>query len=151
MPDLLAKFITGQSAHETAGWSSSVFQECNNGFGYKWVGQTTAAGECLNHPGYAAYYNIEQSVTELTKWIKRRQTDGRFPANLNSITTAGEYANLLKASGYFEDSLTTYTNGIINWLSRISIKGAVAGGGILVIGVIAYVFRKDLKKLFAMK
>lgn len=146
IPSLLAGYMTAQSAHETGGWTSPIFLECNNCFGYKWIGQSTAAGPCYSHPSYAAYYTIEQSADELIKWIQRRQRDGSFPQNLNSITSPDQYATLLKNAGYYEDSLSTYANGLRAWLSQLSLTEKVGGGiGILLIGgLLFYAYRKKI-------
>lgn len=146
LPPLLSSFVTAQSAHETGGWTSAVFIDCNACFGYKWIGQSTAAGPCLLHPAYAAYNSIEQSTDEIVNWIFRRQRDGSFPQNLNSITTSDQYATLLKNAGYFEDTLSVYMNGLRNWLSQLNLSvRAAQGAGILVVGgVLVYVFRKKL-------
>lgn len=149
MPALLSQFIVGQSAHETDGWTSAIFTDCYNCFGYKWIGQSTAAGPCLYHPAYAAYYTIAQSVSEMTGYIKRRQLDGSFPQNLNSITTALQYATLLKNAApgeYFEDPLSVYSNGISSWLRQLNFSTVVkTGGGILVVGgLLVWIFRKRL-------
>lgn len=146
IPPLLAGFVTAQSAHETGGWTSDIFLDCNNCFGYKWIGQSTAAGPCLSHPAYAAYYTIEQSADELVKWIRRRQMDGSFPQNLNSITSSDQYATLLKNAGYFEDALTNYMNALRSWLTQLNLTQKVGGGiGILLAGgLLVYVYRNKL-------
>lgn len=146
IPDLLSQFITAQSAHETGGWTSDIFIDCNNGFGYKWIGQSTALGPCSLHPAYAAYSSIEQSTTELTKWIYRRQREGSFPHNLNSIVTYSQYATLLKNAGYFEDTLSHYIDGLSYWLQRLNFKQVAAGGGglLLVGGLLVWIYRKRL-------
>jgi len=146
IPALLAGFITAQAAHETGGFTSAVFISCNNCFGYDYIGQSTAAGPCSNHSPYAAYSSIEQSADELIAWIGRRQDDGIFPADLNSITNSDQYAQLLKDAGYYGDSVSNYAAGIRAWLNSLSLEQKAAGGGGLLVILLgaAYIFRKKL-------
>lgn len=150
MPALLASFIVYQAAHETANFASRVFLSCNNINGYKWIGQSTAAGPCLQSPEgdyYAKYNSVEDSVHEQTQWIRRRQSEGKFPADLNSITTIDQYAQLLKNCGWYGDSVSNYTAGLYTWMQYLgnyfmTAAGAAAGGSallaILVLGYLYY-------------
>lgn len=147
MPALLSSFIVFQAAHETGGFSSNVFLTCNNINGYKWVGQSTALGPCVASPEgdyYAKYATIEDSVHEQVLWIKRRQSEGKFPADLNSITSVDQYALLLKNSGWYGDSLANYTAGLYYWMDKLSnLITSAAGGGsllfiVLLLGLMAY-------------
>lgn len=145
MPETLAEFITAQAAHETDGFTSDIFQACNNCFGYKWVGQSTALGPCPGHPAYAAYSSVEQSTDEMCKWIKRRVSDGSFPPALTSITTYTQYAALLKNANYFEDTLSNYTAGIGYWLQQLNFTAVAAGGGLLLVAAaLVWIFRKRI-------
>jgi len=138
MPAILSTLIVAQARHETGNYTSNVFKTCNNCFGYKWVGQSTSKGPCTGSPegdSYAAYASIEDSVHELTAWIKRRQRDGKFPANLSSITTPDQYATLLKNSGYYGAPVNEYLAGLIHWLNQISNTVQDNGGVILMIFV----------------
>lgn len=147
IPPLLAGFITAQSAHETGGWTSAVFNDCHNCFGYKWVGQSTAAGPCNSHSAYAAYNSIADSVDEIVYWIARRQQDGSFPDDLTSITSSDQYAALLKNADYYGDTLANYAAGIRSWLSQLSLTQKVGGGvGILALLLGVYLLRKKLFK-----
>lgn len=149
MPSLLASFITDQSGHETDGWTSAIFVDCNNGFGYKWIGQSTALGPCSKHPAYAAYSSIEQSTHEMILWIKRRQADGSFPADLNQIKTPYDYAYLLKYGSpfyqYYEDPLEVYEAGLIRFANSLNLTAVAAGGGgVIVLGLFVWLFRRKL-------
>lgn len=139
IPVVLANFIVGQAAHETANFTSPVFRSCKNLFGYKYKGQKLAAGSCNISPEgdpYALYLKLEDSVTELTDWIRRRQEEGKFPKDLTSIKTPEKYAQLLKDSGYYGDPVSVYASGIRKFASNY---GALIGfGGILVIGAITF-------------
>jgi len=117
IPKTLAMLIAAQSVHETGNFTSSAFTKDNNGFGYKYVegakwqvqdkGITSSEGD-----NYAKYENIEDSVHELTAWIKRRQAEGKFPQDLNTITNPDIYAKLLKNDGYYGDAESVYASGI---------------------------------------
>jgi len=151
MPPVLATLIVSQSGHETNGWTSNVFLACNNGFGYKWVGQATAIGPCTGSPegdSYAKYSTIEQSTHEITLWIKRRQNENKFPANLNTINTPEQYALLLKNAGYYGDPLSVYTNGLIYWLRKISDTLITPTNGLAILFLLALglIFRKRIFK-----
>lgn len=122
MPEKLSALIVSQLASETAvngvPFVSHVFVTCNNTGGYKWRGQSTAEGACLMSPEgdyYAGYKTIEQSVQEITQWIKRRQADGSFPSNLGAIQTPADYAYYLKQAGYYTDTLANYSRNLSSW------------------------------------
>lgn len=138
IPRNLALLIVAQSKHETANYTSNVFRSCNNAFGYKYVGQTLSTGPCTGSPEgdrYAKYATVENSAKELALWIKRRQAEGKFPQDLTTITTAAKYALLLKNSGYYGDSVSNYTNGLLAWFKDNITPVAGIGGIILAIGV----------------
>lgn len=152
MPLQLAALIVAQARHETGNYTSAAFTNCNNCFGYKYVGQDIAT-QCIKSSEadfYAGYDTINDSVTELTDWISRRQDEGKFPADLSTITTPDNYAALLKNAGYYGDSLTNYTNALIKWLQQIGANlPTPTGSGIILIllalGLI--VFRKKIFSL----
>jgi hypothetical protein len=151
MPPVLATLIVSQSGHETDGWTSHVFTTCNNGFGYKYVGQATATGACTGSPegdDYAKYSSIEQSTHELTLWIKRRQNEGKFPRDLSTINTPEQYNQLLYNAGYYGDNPTTYLNGLIYWLRQISgtLTTPTNELAILILLALGLIFRKRIFK-----
>jgi uncharacterized FlgJ-related protein len=117
MPARLADLIAAQSQHETGNYTSGVFQLNNNCFGYKYVGQkiATKGGASPEGDSYARYKSIEDSVTEITGWIKRRQAEGKFPEDLALIQTPEQYATLLKRSGYFGAPMNEYIKGLTRW------------------------------------
>lgn len=119
MPLQLATLVAAQAAHETGNFTSNVFLQCNNCFGYKYVNGTSLQdGACNKSPegnDYAHYADIEHSVKEICGWIKRRLNEGRFPT-LTTIQTPLQYASLLKNCGYYGDTEANYTAGIANGL-----------------------------------
>lgn len=151
MPPALATLITAQANHETNGFTSNVFKTCNNAFGYKYVGQSLATGACVNAPEgdqFAKYLSLENSTHEITAWIKRRQQEGVFPADLNTITTPDQYAALLKDAGYYGDTEANYTNGLIYWLQQIGnvITRPTGAAILLVIIAIGLIYFRTRKK-----
>lgn len=121
MPKRLSYLIAGQSAHETANYTSRVFIEDRNCFGYKRVSgakyQLSSGRMSPEGNAYAAYSSIENSVHEVTAWIKRRLNEGRFPA-LDTIKTPLQYATALKNCGYYGDPVSVYANGISRALQK---------------------------------
>lgn len=156
MPDNFARLMVAWASHETAyngiAFNSPVFRNCRNAYGYKWVGQSTAEGSCTMSPEldyYAMYNSIEDSVHEITLWVKRRQKEGVFPADLRTITTPYQLASLLQDAGFYTDTLHNYFNGLSYWFDQIqqlSFGTRTAGIGILLVvaGVFAYHYRKQL-------
>lgn len=116
-PDALANLIAAQAAHETGNFTSGVFTDCLNCFGYKSLSTTT---NCPGHPAYKLYPTVEASADEVVNWILRRQSEGKFPADLSTINTPDYYAQLLKNAGYFEDTAANYSAGISNYLVNLA-------------------------------
>lgn len=139
IPPQLALLVVAQSKHETNGYTSNVFKTCNNAFGYKYVGQAIAKS-CSQSPeldNYAGYSTVENSAKEMAFWIKRRQAQGIFPANLNEIQSASQYAMLLKNSGFYGDTVTNYTAGLLRWFkSNITIVSS--GLGLIIAAVVVF-------------
>lgn len=113
MPVDLANLIVAQARHETGNFTSAVFRDCNNAFGYSAINSAVA---CPGHAFYKAYGSVQDSTIEVCNWIKRRLAEGKFP-DLNTIKSPAEYANLLKAAGYYEDNPVNYAAGLSRWLT----------------------------------
>ncbi len=147
MPPILSQLIIAQAKHETGNFTSGLTND-NNLFGYSFVPgakwqlptpSTITEGGRLN-----ARYAIKQnSVHEMTDWIKRRQSEGKFPANLSSINTPESYALLLKNSGYYQATWSAYANGIRKWWEQLETT-EIAGGGLFIIAALALIFHKQL-------
>ena len=124
MPENMCSLIEAQSKHETDEYTSNAFRKNNNCFGYKAVkgGKWQIGSGITSSEGdpYASYASIENSVHELTDWIKRRQFAKRFPADLKEVQTPQQYALLLKACGYFGDTVGNYTSGLIYFMDKSS-------------------------------
>ena len=125
IPNDLALLVVAQSKHESDDYTSGIFTHCNNSFGYKTGGYVTG---CSFNSDYRPYSNIEGSTIEICNWLKRRVIDGSFP-DLYSITTAEQYASLLKNAGYYGDSYTNYLAGLKRWFNdNLSIITASSTG-----------------------
>jgi hypothetical protein len=121
IPSPLALLMVAQSKHETGDYTSHAFTQFNNAFGYAYVpGAQLQTGPGLtadNGQPVAAYANVSDSALEMVNWIYRRQDEGKFPADLSTITDADTYAGLLKQCGYYGDSFTNYSAGIARWFT----------------------------------
>jgi len=122
LPAVLASLVAAQAAHETGNFTSSIFRNFNNAFGYSFSGsayQTGPGSIADNGQPVAAYRSIEDSTKEIIDWIYRRKNEGIFPADLRTITTPEQYAALLKKANYFTDTLSNYAAGIRNYFVRV--------------------------------
>lgn len=152
MPQTLAKLLVAQSKVETNNYQHRFFTIGLNAFGYSYVPgakwQLDRGGPLAdNGVPIAQYSSIENSVHEIASWIKRRQAEGKFPANLNEITTPDEYATLLKNAGYYQADLSTYTGALLYWFENLPPLQAalIIGGGTLILLVLgAILFRKQI-------
>ncbi len=123
LPPVLASLVAAQAAHETGNFSSNIFKSFNNAFGYSYFpGSQYQSGSGTiadNGQPVAAYQSIEDSTRELVDWIYRRVAEGRFPADLSKITTPEYYAQLLKQSNFYTDTLSNYTAGIKRYFVNV--------------------------------
>lgn len=126
IPLKLAKLLAAQAFHETNAFTSNLFEKNLNAFGYKYVGSKFQEGRGISAPkseggSYGKYSSLENSVLEITNWIRRRITENRFPG-LFFITTPEIYARGLKDCGYYGDSYENYLRGLKNALSVMGIE-----------------------------
>jgi hypothetical protein len=134
--EILANILLSQAQHETNNFTSDVFKENNNAFGYKYVGSKFQEKEkgILSPEGntYGKYSSVEKSALETINWVKRNVSDYK------SIATPEEYASALKngkVGSYYSDDLKNYQQGLKNFFvknqagavkkdkSKISING----------------------------
>jgi Mannosyl-glycoprotein endo-beta-N-acetylglucosaminidase len=117
LPFALVRLVTAQSQHESANYTSDVFLQTNNCFGYKYYAKSPYQNGYYN--GYAKYATVEDSVQEIVDYLYRRVQTGEFP-DLGTITTAEQYATLLKnlkyPGPYFGAPLKEYIDGINSYL-----------------------------------
>lgn len=147
MPLELSELIVSQAKHETGDFTSNVFHNDNNAFGYKYVygaKYQTGKGTPIGDWYYAKYATIQDSAHEMTAWIKRRQNEGVFPSDLKVIKTPEQYATLLKQANYYEDTVANYMRGLQRWLKSYSNEGA--GFALISAGILwlLYRYRKQL-------
>ena len=138
IPPLLASFIAAQAAHETGNFTSAIFTDCNNAFGYKAV-----RSSCSLHSSYQNYPSIQASTDEICQWIYRRLNEGNFPP-LANITNPTQYAQLLSDNDYYEDSVSNYAAGIIAYLDNNI--GTAGGIGFFLLAGLALFFLYKNKK-----
>lgn len=140
-----ARLIAAQARHETANYSSSVFKNNKNFFGYKYVGQAIAkpGTKAPSNEGaapYAAYDTFEDSVKELVNWLRRRQNEGKF--RIQDLTTAEKYNAALISGGFYTDRAGNYLRGLRSALEKVA-PYAAGGAGLLLLGIIFFVaFKK---------
>lgn len=141
VPPALASLLVYQSKHETGNYTHRFFTVGNNAFGYsynkdsKW--QLDKGGPLAdNGVAIAQYRSIEYSVHEMTDWIKRRQKEGKFPADLSTITDPDQYAHLLKTSGYYGDTENKYAAALSRYFNSAvqNFKAMVTNNPGLMIG-----------------
>lgn len=153
MPQILATIIVAQAKHETGNFTHRFFTTGKNAFGYSYVSGAkwqlpTPGPKADNGVAIAQYATIENSVHELTDWIKRRQKEGAFPADLSTISTAAQYAQLLKNKGYFGASLSSYTAALENWLKKMGEIATEPLTWVIIAATAALVYRYR-KQLFS--
>ena len=143
LPDALASLLVAQANHETGRFSSNIFIQGNNAFGYTHVPggryQLPEPGRIADNGQPAAKYaNVEDSVREIVDWIYRRVKEGKFPANLDSIQTPAQYAQLLKNAGYYGDTLSNYQRGLQQFFKVVKENPVPSGLLILVLLYLGY-------------
>lgn len=150
LSDTLARLITAQARLETADYTSNVFKRSNNAFGMKYVPTKYQSGSCgissefgVDRSTYGCYSSIENSARDLVAWLMRRQSDGRI--NVNSISTADQYAAALKSNGYYGSSTASYASGLLAKMSKLQIATA-ATGGLLLLASILFLIYKNYNK-----
>lgn len=150
MPELLSRFIVAQAKHETGNFTHKFFTIGNNAFGYEYVSgskwQLDKGGtNADNGIPIAQYAIVENSVHELTDWIKRRQHEGKFPSNLANIQNSDDYAFLLRNAGYYTAPYTTYADRLAYWLNQLPALSVPTPSSILLlaIAVLIIIFHKE--------
>lgn len=101
-----AQYITAQSAHETANFSSLIYKNNLNAFGMTYQGQKTALGE---KDGFAYYDNYLQSVNDYKRLFKSY--------GFISLGTVENFVSLLKERDYFRAPVAEYLNGLKHFLN----------------------------------
>lgn len=142
VPDPLASFVVAQAKHETDGFTSNVFNTCNNAFGYKATGSAPACSQAPEGGSYRYYRDVLESTNDLTGYLFRRVADGKFPP-LNQITSSDQYATLLKNAGYYGDQESVYAAGLRKWFVDYS---PLIGAGMILLAAVLYILYTSTKK-----
>ncbi len=142
IPDLLARILVAQSQWETGNYSSDVFLNANNAFGYKYTG--ASRWQTGSYRGYGVYQGVDQSAAELLDYIWRRVDEGSFPGDLDTITTPGQYVALLGNAGYFEDSVSHYANGVQSYFGSFT-PDSVGVGSLAIAAISGFLLYSALK------
>lgn len=136
VPHQNALNIIAQARYETNDYTSNVFRENKNLFGYKFVGQkkyvvgagTSAPSQDAqgNKDGgiYAKYPTIENSVLEIIAYYKRRFKAQNITElqGWQSIQTLENKASKLKAWGYFGQTASQYLKGMQAKIKNIKLE-----------------------------
>ena len=110
MPVNTALLIVAQAKHETGDFTSKTFLQNHNCFGYKYVkgakyqdgaGRTSTEGD-----PYAKYKSVVESTQEICAWLQRHIK------NYATLKTPEQYANALKAVGYYGAPVAEYVHGM---------------------------------------
>jgi uncharacterized FlgJ-related protein len=109
-----AQWITAQAAHETANFTSPIYQSNNNAFGMKFMNQKTALGE---KNGYAYYENIAGSVADYKRLYKSY--------GFVSIGTVENFIKFLKSRQYFEANENDYLTAVKYFLNLYFPSGSL--------------------------
>jgi len=112
VPVNLIPLVIAQAQHESANFTSNVFLNSNNPFGYTYANSSYQIGD---YEGFGTYESVADAANEINDYLYRRVADSSFPA-LDTITTADQYAQLLADAGYYADSEANYAAGIQKWL-----------------------------------
>lgn len=114
---LLASLMVAQAKHETGNFTSSVFKNNNNAFGYKYYkGSLYQIGKGKTSPELDSYGNFntpEDSAKEVADWLGRRKAD------FEKISTPAEYGHLLKKYKYYGADENLYITALKNFFTPI--------------------------------
>lgn len=116
MPQNIAHYMVAQAIVETGNFTHRFFKVGNNAFGYSYYKgskyQIAPGDKADNKQPIAQYRTIEDSVHEVTSWIKRRQAEKKLPSDLTTITTPYMYGSLMNIAKYGGLSPSHYGNAI---------------------------------------
>jgi hypothetical protein len=110
--DPLAKFLTAQAAHETAGFTSEALTKYNNLFGMNYHVSALVTGKGLNN--LAIYKDLQSSAKDVCAWL-----DAKGISWLTYIKELPTYVQVIYSHGYFTDTQENYTNGCQKYYNMI--------------------------------
>jgi len=139
----IAVAMVAQAKHETGNFRSNAFRKHNNAFGYMYY---PASKYQQKKPGLIAdnklpvahYATIEDSAKEVADWILRRKS------SFEGVTTLRQFAETLKAKGYYGDTVTNYLRGLVHYAKDLNPKIIVPGVSVflLVVGAVLFYLLK---------
>ena len=102
--ETLSQIILAQAKHESANFSSVIFEENWNPFGMKQarVRETTCVGTSRGH---GVYLSLSDAVIDYVLYMKARN----IPLEGKSVKS---YVMMLKSKGYFEDGYENYVRWV---------------------------------------
>ena len=110
----LAFLILQQAKVESANFTSHVFRENRNAFGYKFykgallqIAPSTVSPE---KDFYAKYRSLEDSVREIIFWLRRRDRERKLI--ISDLTSEIKYATALKSCGFFGGTAEAYAKAM---------------------------------------
>lgn len=112
----VARMVAAQFAHETANFSSELFEKANNPSGMKYFKDgrdTTLTG---NYKGYASYNSLAEGVADYALWWQA----AKMP--FLRFSGVGRFVEALKDRGYFTDSLDNYLRGVTHFYNLYKIS-----------------------------
>lgn len=138
-PAAVALNIVAQARHESGNYSSPLFLNYNNAFGYNYSTSSLNAPYQLGPAtgSYAAYASLSDSVDNLVAWLTWHINRGDFA--WSDLVDADSYATTIRQYGYYTDLVDNYINGMETALAVINISPAAAVGigvGVLVLVLI---------------
>jgi len=143
LSDRIARYVVAMSRHETGDWEHDFYTIGNNGFGYsydknsRW--QLDRGGRNAdNGVPIAQYRSIEDSTNEVLDWIRRRQSNGTWPKDLDSIGSIYEFAQLLKNGSYYEAPVSVYSSALFRHFQELPNRLGLNWFGLIVYLVIIY-------------
>lgn len=108
----MARMIAAVARHETGNYTSNVFKTLNNFFGMRFPRERDTTALYESDSKYSVYSSPADSVRDMVLYLDAR----RYPFNFNSPRPLVE---MMKAKGYFEDSIENYLRGVENALPKV--------------------------------
>ena len=111
----LLPYIEAQAKHESAGFASVVYKSQNNMFGMKHPTNRPSVGVkgmAASDGGFYQKYSSDfESLQDLFLWMDYT----KFPT---TVKNSDEYAEQLKARGYFTAGIAEYRTALKNWINK---------------------------------
>jgi hypothetical protein len=131
-------FLMAQVAHETGDFDSNVFNSDNNASGIIYIGKPSKQINATRGTRRKASEggNYAKFAT-LTDWARDYlRIIGTAPAKASNVT---EYAKLLKARGYYTDTVENYTSALVGHIKELTSQGLTnppKGTGVAVMALV---------------